>query len=121
MTSLIAWVALLQGIYYTLTGLWPLLHMRSFLAVTGPKQDLWLVRTVAILIGVIGITLIVAAARRLASDPSIMVLALGSAAGLGTIDVVYPIKKVIPKIYLLDALAEAILIALWIAGAIAAG
>jgi hypothetical protein len=120
MHRLIAWVALIQGIYYALTGLWPLLHMPSFLAVTGPKRDLWLVRTVGILVLVIGTTLIVAAARWQASDPPILVLALGSAAGLGTIDVVYPAKGVISQIYLLDALAEAVLIALWIWGTIAA-
>jgi hypothetical protein len=31
-----------QGTYFLLTGVWPLLHMRSFLTVTGPKTDLWL-------------------------------------------------------------------------------
>lgn len=39
-----------QGIYYVASGLWPLLHMRSFEAVTGPKRDKWLVNTVGALI-----------------------------------------------------------------------
>jgi hypothetical protein len=34
--------------------------MRSFLAVTGPKTDLWLVKSVGILIAVIGAALVVA-------------------------------------------------------------
>ena len=33
-----------QGALYVVTGVWPLLHMASFEAVTGPKTDDWLVR-----------------------------------------------------------------------------
>ena len=33
-------VALVQGIFYFLTGIWPLLSMETFLKVTGPKTDL---------------------------------------------------------------------------------
>ena len=43
-----------QGGYYAITGVWPLVHMRSFEAVTGPKQDHWLVHTVAGLLVVNG-------------------------------------------------------------------
>jgi hypothetical protein len=35
-----------QAGYYCLTGVWPLLHMASFEAVTGPKVDDWLVKMV---------------------------------------------------------------------------
>lgn len=35
-----------QGLYDLGTGLWPLLHRRSFLAVTGSKTDWGLVQTV---------------------------------------------------------------------------
>jgi hypothetical protein len=34
-------VALVQGVYFLLTGVWPIVHLPSFLAVTGPKTDLW--------------------------------------------------------------------------------
>ncbi|GAB3268388.1 hypothetical protein GCM10027449_01670 [Sinomonas notoginsengisoli] len=40
-------LARLQGLFNTANGAWPLLHMRSFEAVFGPKVDTWLVRTVA--------------------------------------------------------------------------
>lgn len=34
--------------FFTITGgLWPLVHMRSFESVLGPRVDRWLVRTVA--------------------------------------------------------------------------
>jgi hypothetical protein len=39
-----------QGVYYLLTGVWPLPSIGSFQRVTGPKTDLWLVRTVGVLV-----------------------------------------------------------------------
>jgi hypothetical protein len=39
-------IAGFQSAYLVVTGLWPLLHRRSFETVTGPKTDFWLVRIV---------------------------------------------------------------------------
>jgi hypothetical protein len=36
-------VALVQGAFYVATGVWALVDLDSFMAVTGPKTDLWLV------------------------------------------------------------------------------
>ena len=36
----------IQAAYYTLTGIWPIVHRRSFEAVTGRKTDYWLVQMV---------------------------------------------------------------------------
>ena len=105
-------LCLVQGIYYTLTGVWPLVHMRSFLAVTGPKTDLWLVKTVGVLVAVIGVVIALAWWRGRVTD-EVALLAVGSAAGLMAIDVVYVVKRVIPPIYLADAAAEALLIIAW--------
>jgi hypothetical protein len=101
-----------QGAYYVTTGLWPLVHMPSFVAVTGPKKELWLVRAVGSLIGVIGAGLVVAAARR-KSTPEVAVIGMGSAAALTAVDVVYAGKRRISPVYLLDALAEVGIIAAW--------
>ncbi|HEV2856094.1 MAG TPA: hypothetical protein VHC97_25120 [Thermoanaerobaculia bacterium] len=106
---LLAW---LQGIFYLITGLWPLLHMPSFLAVTGPKVDLWLVKTVGVLIVVIGAVLVVGARRR-AVGPELALLAAGSAASLAGVDLVYALSDRIWDVYLLDALAEIALVVLW--------
>lgn len=106
-------VAWLQGVYFLVTGIWPLLHIESFLLVTGPKVDLWLVKTVGLLIAVIGGVLLLAA-RRGRITPEIVLLAVGSAAALGAVDVVYALSDRIRDVYLLDALAEAGLIALWL-------
>jgi hypothetical protein len=48
----------IQGVYYLLTGLWPLVHFASFEALSGRKRDRWLVRTVGLLAAVIGFTLL---------------------------------------------------------------
>jgi hypothetical protein len=87
--------------------------MPSFLLVTGPKTDLWLVRTVAVLITVIGVTLFRAGQTRRVS-PEIRLLGIASALGLAAIDLIYSLSDVISDIYLLDAAGEAVLIALWI-------
>src|SRR5436853_4881989 len=105
-------LAIGQGIYFAATGVWPLIDMRSFEAVTGPKVDQWLVRTVGVLVAAIGGALIAAGARR-AVTPELAGLAVGSAAALGVIDVVYATKGRISKVYLADAAAEAALIAAW--------
>ena len=39
-----------QTIYYFLTAAWGLLDIESFMLVTGPKTDVWLVKTVSILL-----------------------------------------------------------------------
>jgi hypothetical protein len=112
--GLLPLVALGQGVYYLITGIWPLLHMRTFTAVTGPKTDLWLVRTAGVLISAIGAALSLAGARRRVT-PEMALLANGSALGLTAIDVVYVRKRRIRDIYLLDAAGELALVAGWIA------
>ena len=106
-------VALVQGFYFALTGIWPLIHIRSFQLVTGPKRDLWLVKTVGVVITAIGAGLIVAGWNKYTNLP-VTVIAIGSAAGLAGIDIVYALKKIISSIYLLDAVAEAALIVWWL-------
>lgn len=102
----------MQGLFYLVTGIWPLVHIRSFVWVTGPKTDLWLVKTAGVLITVAGMVLSLAAFRRQPA-PEIPLLATGSAAGLTGIDLVYVAKKRISPVYLLDALVEVVLIGLW--------
>jgi cation transport ATPase len=47
-----------QGVYYLITGIWPLLSMQSFEKISGPKTDVWLVKTLALLIVAVGCTLL---------------------------------------------------------------
>lgn len=105
-------VALVQGVYFAATGMWPLVHMRYFEAVTGPKMDTWLVRTVGVLVAIVGGVLVSAAARDRVTG-ELTALGVGSAAGLGAIDTVYASRGRISRIYLADAVLEAALVAAW--------
>jgi hypothetical protein len=105
-------IALLQGVYFVVTGLWPLLHIRSFLAVTGPKTDLWLVQAFGLLIAAPGLVLLWAARR--AVDRTTGRFGLALAAVLCFIDCYYVAIGSIPAVYLADALVEAALAIGWV-------
>src|SRR5579859_4789119 len=106
--------ALAQGAYYAITGLWPVVHMPTFIQVTGPKQELWLVRTVGLLLGVIGCSLTSAAIRH-RIEPETKFLGIGSALSLASIDAIYWKRGRLPRVFLLDALSEVGLVGIWIA------
>jgi energy-converting hydrogenase Eha subunit E len=98
--------AVIQGAFYVATGLWPIVSIGTFEAVTGPKRERWLVQTVGALIAAVGGSLIIAArepgARRTRT-------ALAGLAGLalGAADVYFVARRRIPKVYLADAAVEA--------------
>jgi hypothetical protein len=104
-------LGLAQGAFFVTTGLWPILHMRSFEAVTGPKTDKWLVKTLGGLIAAVGAAIVVGRSEHARMLP---VLGAGAAAALGAADVVYVAKKRISPVYLLDAVVEAGLIGAWL-------
>lgn len=108
-------VSLLQGVFYIITGMWPILSRRSFEKVTGTKVDFWLVQTTGALITVIGSVLALSGIRKKAS-PEMALLAVGSAASLTGADVIFASRKRISRIYLLDAVGEAGMIILWALG-----
>jgi hypothetical protein len=103
-----------QGAYYLVTGLWPIVSMRSFEAVTGPKLENWLVKTVGALVTATA-TAFLAASRRRPVPSEIRILGVSAAAAFIAIDCIYVAKKRISRIYLLDALAELGLILAWTA------
>ncbi|AKD05065.1 hypothetical protein POKO110462_17890 [Pontibacter korlensis] len=106
-------LAVVQGAFWLLTGLWPFVHLPSFLWVTGPKKDIWLLYTVSVLITAIGGTLLAAGIRKQVTS-EIKGLAIAGAAGLTGIDVYYALNDVIWDVYLLDAVAETVLLTLWL-------
>ncbi len=97
----------LQGGYYFITGLWPVLHMPSFLALTGPKTDLWLVEMVGLLSASIGITLF------LQTKDHPYTLGVLAALSYLVIDCIYVFKNVISPIYLCDATIQ-IMVLIWL-------
>jgi hypothetical protein len=93
-------------------GAWPLLHMRSFEAVLGPKTDRWLVKTVAGLLVANGVVQLRAATpgeRRQAAR-----IGVGTATVLLLADLRYAVPGRISRMYLLDAVVEAGWIAAWL-------
>ncbi|MBC5804654.1 MAG: hypothetical protein DLM53_06125 [Candidatus Eremiobacter antarcticus] len=99
----------LQSIYYLISGIWPILSISTFQAVTGPKTDLWLVRMVGLLVIAVGLTLLLATLNgRL--TPEIVVLSIASALAFTAIDVFYALIGRISKVYLGDAALEVAII-----------
>lgn len=110
--------AALQTAYYVPTAILPLIPyvgMRLFEWFTGPKVDRWLVKTVAALVGVIGIVIGRARSHERIT-PEIEILAVGSALSLATVDVVFVARRRISPIYLGDAAMNLIIVGLWLAG-----
>lgn len=105
-------MAVVQSVVYVSTGLWPLVHIDSFLLVTGPKYDLWLVQTVGVLVALIGGALAAAAWNRRIT-PEIALLGAGVAVALAVIDVVFVVRDVIASVYLADAAMELLFAAGW--------
>lgn len=101
-----------QGAYFLATGVWPLVSLRTFYAVTGPKRDGWLVQTVGSLIACIGGTLLLGARRGVVSS-EVRFLGASSAVVLMAVDMVFVRRRRIPRIYLADAVAELALLAGW--------
>jgi hypothetical protein len=110
MITALAWV---YSIYFIITGIWPLISIRTFMKVTGPKADIWLVRTVGLLVTAIGLCVAVAAYQRQFPLP-VIILAIASSLALLLIDVIYVLNGTISRIYLLDAVIEALLIVAWL-------
>jgi hypothetical protein len=107
---LLAWF---QGIYYVVAGFWPIPAIDSFMLVTGPKTDIWLVKTVGLLLVAIGAVLCLAARRRRVGLET-SVLAIGAALALTVIELVYVANGTISGIYLLDAVVEVCLAIGWL-------
>ena len=89
------------------------ISIHTFQQVTGPKTDLWLVKTIGVLIAVIGAALCLAGMRG-DMPPPVVLLAVASAAGLAAVDVTYASQRVISPMYLMDALVEFVLIGWWL-------
>jgi hypothetical protein len=105
---------IIQSVYFLLTALWPLLDIESFMAVTGPKTDIWLVKTVAALLIPVSICIALPLLVKMDPVPS-AVLAFTSNVSFICIDVFYSLNGTISKIYLADAVIQLILFALWMA------
>jgi hypothetical protein len=106
-----------QGAWWAATGAWPLVHLPSFYAVTGPKREGWLVRTVGVLVAAIGATLLAGAARRRVG-PELRLLGGAAAAGMAAVEIWYAgARRRIAPVYLADAVLEAGVALAWLGAA----
>src|SRR5687768_3239458 len=103
----------IQGIYTLITAVWPLLHIESFVKVTGPKTDIWPVKTVAVLLVAISVCFISNIFIKTNKLPVIL-LALTSCIGLICIDFYYTSNDVISWVYMLDGILQIIFMVAWI-------
>jgi hypothetical protein len=101
-----------HSIYILITAMWPIIDIDSFMKVTGPKTDIWLVKTVGASLIPVGLCMLSFISIP-ASRPVIM-LGGGTAISFICIDVYYVVSGVIPDIYLADAFVEALFLAGWI-------
>jgi hypothetical protein len=104
---------LAQGLFFLGMGLWPLVHLKSFMFVTGPKEDDWLVRTIGALSAVIGGALLAAAIEEEEST-AVRTLAIGSSMTFIIADIVYVSKGRISPVYLANTAAQLGLLTGWL-------
>jgi hypothetical protein len=103
----------IQGAYFIITGIWPVIDIDSFMLVTCPKTDLWLVKTLGVIFLCEGICFLLSGIIREGGLP-VMVLALINAVALIMIDCYYVFTGTICSIYLADAVVEMILMSCWL-------
>jgi hypothetical protein len=108
----VSYILLVQGIYWLVTGVWGLVDIVSFMKVTGPKTDVWLVKTVSVLIIVISLSLL-SSVRGRGDKMPVILLAITSCIGLAGIDFHYALNNIISKVYLLDGAVQVLLVVAW--------
>jgi hypothetical protein len=111
-SALVLWA---QTIYYLLTSLWALVDIESFMKVSGPKKDIWLVKTVAVLLLAICFSFITAIVNSNPTNPPILVLAVSCCILLACIDFYYAGRRVIWRVYFIDGFLQLLLLACWVA------
>lgn len=103
---------LAQGVYSLLTASWGLIDIESFMAITGPKSDVWLVKTVSVLIIPISLCLLSYLITR-SGFTQVAIVGITSAIGLGAIDFYYSLRDVISKVYLGDGFMQVLFLLMW--------
>lgn len=105
-------IPLLQTLYYTITAVWPLLHIHSFVWVTGGKTDIWLVKTVSVLLlpyCFLLLYLTVNQKRNFVIVISVMICCLGLAA----VEAYYYFRGVVKWVYVADAAIQLAFLGYW--------
>lgn len=105
-------VAYVQMFYFLLTAIWPFIHLDSFLKITGPKTDIWLVKTVSLLI--LPYVFLILYVLKIRRSALVMLVIILCSAGLAGIDLYYYIHDMIRWTYMIDFILEVTFIVYWI-------
>ena len=105
-------LARVHGIFYGVTGIWPLVEDDSFQIVTGYKVDFWLAQIVGLLVAVIGLVLYLGG-RSGRITREIALLGALSAGALFVADLYAPFQPHATRAYFLDAVMELALVVAW--------
>lgn len=97
----------LQGMYYLLTGIWPLIHLSSFEIVVGYKPDKFQFFTTTLLISLIAIALLASIKKE--KTRSIRILSLGSPLVFLMVELWFG-KDGIRPVFILDACIQVCLL-----------
>lgn len=109
----ILYVPLIQGIYFMITLIWPVIDIESFMVVTGPKVDIWLVKTVSALLFPYAVICFWVAMKRPLSTIIILCMVLMSW-GLAFVELYYYFNGTIKWVYAVDALLQILFSYWWI-------
>jgi hypothetical protein len=107
------WILWIQGTYILITAIWPLLHIESFMEVTGYKTDVWLVKTVGALLIPVALCLLTHLFIPTDYRPALVLGSLTAVAFI-CIDFYYALTDVISDIYMADGILEIFFLIAWI-------
>jgi len=102
-----------QGIYTLITAVWPIADIDSFMEVTGPKTDVWLVKTVAAILIPVGLCFIFASKVK-RDFWLIFLLGITTTSALATIDFYYTGVGTISGVYALDGVLQVFFLLCWV-------
>jgi hypothetical protein len=103
---------IIQAFYTLITAIWPIVHIESFMEVTGRKTDVWLVKTVGALLIPISSSLLMYLFINTDRRPAV-VLGSFSCVAFTIIDFYYASNDVISDIYMADGLLQIIFLLGW--------
>jgi hypothetical protein len=110
--KLFRYTILFQAAYTLITAVWPLIHIKSFMEVTGYKTDIWLVKTVGALLIPVSLCLLLLLFTRTDRRPAFVLGGL-TAMAFACIDFYYASTDVISNIYMADGAIQLMLILVW--------
>lgn len=102
----------IQAVYYFITAVWPVVHIESFMNVTGQKTDIWLVKTVSVLLLPYCLLLVYLTFSNKRNFIIVLAMMICSI-GLLVIDVYYYFSREIRWVYLIDGALQLIFFVCW--------